>query len=304
MRFAGGVGFANIDLLYSGLERIPEKGEEVYAKSFDMQLGGGIPGTMINTARLGIPSRVITFIGKDYFSEFVQKAFEQYQVELVNLYQGDGMPVTLSSAMVCHQDRSFLSYRDEVEITPEIMEQAYCHLTGASVVDMHVGFLDVYRKLKEEGSIQVFDTGWEDDLSIEKYEEYLKTADYYVPNQKEALKITGESTVEAAAESLSRYFQDVIIKLDKDGCLLKNRDGVRVIPPLEGIEAVDATGAGDAFMSGFLYGLFYHFPVEQCIRFGNVTGGVCVQGMGCLKKYVGEKELLKMAEDISPVKIG
>ena len=144
----------------------------------------------------------------------------------------------------------------------------------------------------------LFDTGWEDDLSIEKYREYLELADYYLPNQKEALKITGARTVEEAAETLSSYFHDVIIKLDKDGCILKNEKGLQLIRSMQGVKSVDATGAGDAFMGGFIYGIYHDYPVETCIRFGNVTGGTCVQGIGCLTKYVTEAELLELAGTI------
>nr|WP_288976329.1 PfkB family carbohydrate kinase [uncultured Blautia sp.] len=207
-------------------------------------------------------------------------------------------PVVFSSTMVWEHDRSFVSYRDEVEITAGVLEQVYESLSGAKVVDMHEGFLDVYQKLHREGTLQVFDTGWSDDLSIDKYREYLQIADYYVPNQKEALKITGEITIENAAERLSEFFNDVIIKLDRDGCPLKNKDGISVIPSMKNVEAVDATGAGDAFLSGFIYGLFHDYPVEQCIRFGNVTGGTCVQGVGCLTKYVYEDQLLQFASQI------
>lgn len=296
MGFAGGVGFANIDLIYSGFDKLPEAGEEVYAQRFGMYLGGGVPATLVNASRLGIPSKVVTFIGKDYFSEFVYKAFEQYGMPIVNLYEGDGMPVTLSTTMVYRQDRSFLSYQDKVVVTKQLEEKIYRELTGAKVVDMQVGFLEVYKKLKAEGTILIFDTGWEEGLSMEKYREYLEIADYYLPNQKEAMKITGESSVEGAAGKLSRYFKDVTIKLDKDGCMLKNEKGIRIIPPMQGVEAVDSTGAGDAFMSGFIYGIYHGFPVEQCLRFGNITGGTCVQGMGCLTRYVEEEELLRLAD--------
>ena len=58
---------------------------------------------------------------------------------------------------------------------------------------------------------------------------------------------------------------------------------------------VDSTGAGDAFMSGFIYGLYHHYPIEQCIKFGNVTGSACVQGMGCISNFVNEEQLLEIA---------
>lgn len=298
MEFVGGVGYTNIDLIYSGMDRLPDTGEEVFAKRFGMHLGGGVPATLINTSRLGVPSKILTFVGNDFFSNFARKSYAEYGAEVVNLYQGSGMPVILTSVMVCNQDRSFTSYRDEATADCCTAEDIYRHLTGAKLVDMHVGFLDVYKRLKEEGTTLIFDTGWEDDLSIEKYADYLQLADYYLPNQKEALKITGTQTVEAAAEKLSAYFPQTIIKLDKDGCLLKNSAGTQTIPSMKGVTAVDSTGAGDAFMSGFMYGLFHDHPIEQCIRFGNVTGGTCVQGIGCLTKYVDEKTLLELAAAI------
>ena len=204
-----------------------------------------------------------------FFSEFAKKSYAEYGAEIINLYQGSGMPVILTSVMVCNQDRSFTSYREEATASCCTAEDIYRHLSGAKLVSMHVGFLDVYKRLKEEGTVLIFDTGWEDDLSIEKYEDYLRLADYYLPNQKEALKITGTNTVEAAAEKLSAYFPQAIIKLDKDGCLLRNSAGTQFIPSMKGVTAVDSTGAGDAFMSGFMYGLFHGHPIEQCIRFGN-----------------------------------
>lgn len=293
MAFVGGVGYTNVDLIYSGLSRLPDTGEEVYSEDFGIYLGGGTPATLINTARLGVPSKILTFLGKDFFSEFARKAYNAYHTELINLHHGAGMPVTVTSVLVHDNDRSFISYRNKVlnHLCPSSEEEIYQNLHGAKIVDMHVGFLDVYRRLKKEGTTLIFDTGWEDDLSIEKYEEYLNLADYYLPNQKEALKITGTDTVEAAADKLSEYFKDTIIKLDKNGCMVKNKQGIQVIPPMKDVVAVDSTGAGDAFMSGFIYGLYHDCPVEQCIRFGNITGGTCVQGVGCLTKYVDEENL-------------
>ena len=109
------------------------------------------------------------------------------------------------------------------------------------------------------------------------------------------MKITGTSSVEEAADILSEFFSDVTIKMDKEGCLLKNKDGIKIISSVQNVKAIDATGAGDAFMSGFIYGLYHHYPIEQCIKFGNVTGSACVQGMGCISNFVNEEQLLEIA---------
>ena len=96
----------------------------------------------------------------------------------------------------------------------------YENSRGAKIVQMGVGSLEAYRRLKADGAILVFDTGWDDAMSLETYREYLELADYYTPNQKEALKITGTDQPADAARVLTQFFDKVIVKLDKDGCLI------------------------------------------------------------------------------------
>ena len=162
---------------------------------------------------------------------------------------------------------------------------------------MHFGLFNVYKKLKEIGCTLVLDSGWDDNMSLEQYQDYLKLADYYLPNRKEALKITGKSTIEEAVKVLSDFFEDVTIKLDRDGCYHFNRidKSSRLIHTIPVEKAVDSTGAGDAFLSGFLYGLVKGESISKCISYGNVMGSACVQEIGCLGASVNEKELIELS---------
>ena len=65
MSYVAGVGIVNCDLLYSGLTRLPTEGEELFARGFDLQLGGGVPAVMIHLNRLGVPVQFSTFLGRD-----------------------------------------------------------------------------------------------------------------------------------------------------------------------------------------------------------------------------------------------
>lgn len=296
MEHVSGVGMINVDILYTGIERIPNEGEEIYSKEFDIQLGGGIPATMINLARLGVPTELCTFLGDDMFSNYAKTQLERYHTSYHNIYNGSGMPVAITSIITTQRDRTFISYRNHFTLYEEDQDKIYDKLKGAKIADMQLGYLEVYKRLKEDGTILVFDVGWEDGMSLEKYSEYLKLADYFTPNQKEALEITKTNNLQDAAEKLKEYFDQVIIKLDKNGCMLVEGETTHIIPPLENINAVDATGAGDAFLSGFIYGLYHNYDVKDAILFGNITGGLCVEGIGCLTRYVNEKELLEIAE--------
>ena len=294
--FVAGIGSTNIDLLYSGLDKLPNEGEEIYSKSFSLQLGGGVPATLINAGRLGIPAKIATELGDDILSKFAIEQFEKYGVTPLNLYTGTDMPLNVTSAMITPKDRTFMSYGNgNVAATDTALEQAYEMCKGAKIVVMQAGdFLPVYQELKKEGAILVFDCGWDDNLNLDTYKKYLTIADYYTPNQKEALKITDTDTPEKASEILSEYFDNVVIKLDKDGCLGMENGKRYVVSSLQNIQCVDSTGAGDAFLAGFIYGLFYDKPLVDCIKFGNITGGKCVEKVGCLSGYATEKELLAL----------
>lgn len=63
---------------------------------------------------------------------------------------------------------------------------------------------------------------------------------------------------------------------------------------------VDSTGAGDAFLAGLMYGLYHAKPIAQSIAYGNVTGGACVQQLGCLTAFVDEPTLLREAALLRP----
>ena len=82
MAFIAGAGSTNVDLLYQGMERIPDVGEELYCKDFDLQLGGGLPATLINLSRLGIETKIATELGNDIFSNFAKEKFIEKDIPL------------------------------------------------------------------------------------------------------------------------------------------------------------------------------------------------------------------------------
>lgn len=303
MAFIAGAGATNVDLLYQGFDRLAGVGEELYCKDFSLQLGGGLPATLINLGRLGISTKIATELGNDIFSNFAKEKFTQNGVNPTNLYSGEGIPLNITSAIILPKDRTFYTYgKGNIEPDDKALETFYSIARGSKICMMQLGgFLPVYKKLKEEGTILVLDTGWDDEMSIEKYCDYLELADYYTPNRKEAMKITGSDTPEDAAHALKQYFEKVVVKVDADGCIGIDGDEEFFVPSIEEFVNVDSTGAGDAFLAGFMYGLFYDYSLKDCIKFGNVTGGKAVTAVGALSGYVSEKELFEYKKTLDSI---
>lgn len=299
MSFIAGAGATNVDLLYEDMPKIPDVGEEIYTDKFSCQLGGGLPATLINIGRLGIEAKIATELGCDMFSEFASQQYRKNNVEPMNIYKGDAIPLNITSAIILKGDRSFITYgKGSIEPDDEAKESFYNMAHGAKICLMQPGgFIDVYKKLKSEGTLMVLDMGWDENMSVEKYADLLETADIYTPNRKEALRITGAANENDAADALRKYFDRVIVKVDKDGCIGIDNGESFFVKSVEKFKNKDSTGAGDAFLAGLCYGLFYDYPLKDCIEFGNITGGKAVTAVGALSAYVTEKELLELKEE-------
>ena len=289
MSFVAAFGKLNIDLLYSGMPRIPNEGEEIYCKDFKVCLGGGLPATMINCSRLGVSAKIGTFLGDDMFSDFAKseliKSGTNYEI-----FESQNYPLNVTSAIITDTDRTFVSYGGTETYSDEMLEKIYNALKGAKVVAMQEKIIPVYKELKKGGTILVLDTGYSEDMSIEKHKELIEIADYYTPNIDETEKLTGTRDYKKALKILGEYFEKPVVKLGKEGCAGYDGDYF-VVKNIDEFKCVDATGAGDAFLSGFIYGLFNGFDFRKCILAGNITGGKCVTGVGCLTEYVNEKEI-------------
>lgn len=290
MSFVAAFGKLNVDLLYSGMPRIPDEGEEIYCKDFKVCLGGGLPATMINCSRLGVPSKIGTFLGDDMFSQFARKELDKNGTQY-EIFESKNYPLNVTSAIITERDRTFVSYGGTENYSDEMHEKIYNCLKGAKIVGMQEAVLPVYKQLKKDGTILVLDTGYSEDMSVKKYKDYLEIADYYTPNIDETEKMTGTRDAHKALDFLRNYFEKPIVKLGKFGCAGYD-NGYFTVDNIDEFKCVDATGAGDAFLAGFIYGLYNDMDFKQCILAGNITGGKCVTGVGCLTEYVNENELL------------
>ena len=289
MSFVGAFGKLNVDLLYSGMPRIPNEGEEIYSKDFKVCLGGGLPATMINCSRLGVPAKIGTFLGDDMFSDFARRELDKSGTKY-ELFESKNYPLNVTSAIITSTDRTFVSYGGVETYSDEMLEKIYSSLKGAKIVAMQEKIIPVYKELKKDGTILVLDTGYSDDMSIEKHRELIEIADYYTPNIDETEKLTGTRDYKEALKILGEYFEKPVVKLGKLGCAGYDKDYF-VVDNIDEFKCVDATGAGDAFLSGFIYGLYNDFDFKQCILAGNITGGKCVTGVGCLTEYITKEEI-------------
>ncbi|KAK9023792.1 hypothetical protein V6N11_003990 [Hibiscus sabdariffa] len=125
--------------------------------------------------------------------------------------------------------------------------------------------------------------------------------DLCIANEDEATELLrGEENAdpEAAIGYLSKYCRWAVVTLGANGCIAKHgqevvhsqpydmfcRKTVKLqivrVPAIGEAKAVDATGAGDLFTSGFLYGLVKGLSLEECCKVGSCSGGAVIRSLG------------------------
>ncbi|CAJ1973292.1 unnamed protein product [Sphenostylis stenocarpa] len=102
-------------------------------------------------------------------------------------------------------------------------------------------------------------------------------------NEDEAAELLrGEQNADpvAAVEFLSKYCQWAVVTLGSNGCIAKHGKEIIRVPAIGETKATDATGAGDLFASGFLYGVIKGLSLEECCKVGACSGGSVIRSLG------------------------
>ena len=99
------------------------------------------------------------------------------------------------------------------------------------------------------------------------------------PNEIEIKQLTKQNYRKGANILIEKGAEIVAVKLGKRGCFVTNGKENHLIESYN-VEAVDTTGAGDAFCAGFIYGLSKRKDLFECGKLGNFVASKCVSEMG------------------------
>ncbi len=103
----------NLDLIFQGFDRMPQPGEEVFAKRFTMQLGGGPIVCPIVLEQLGFRVRLGTFLGQDDVSNLCRRLLDQRGFSSYDEFAQDNPdPVVVTSVFSWEHDRGFLAHNE------------------------------------------------------------------------------------------------------------------------------------------------------------------------------------------------
>ena len=143
--------------------------------------------------------------------------------------------------------------------------------------------LDVIARARLAGvsfGIDPASSGFLREIGAEMFLEWTRDAAISTPNLDEAQVLTGELDPERALAALAKHWPLVVLKLGAEGCLAhdgEKRLRARTKAPSP---AVDATGAGDAFLAGFLAQRLRGEGLQSSLEAAVAAGGKATQIIG------------------------
>lgn len=293
------IGRPQCDLVFTGLPQWPCCGQEIYARDLLVTVGGTF-NVVAALNRLGIRVGMVGNVGNDEWSGLCLKAMREEGVATDLMAVLDRPLPSLSVCMTHDGDRGFLTY-DVPYPAPGLACAA--NVIGAvehEEADFLLCYLsssvDAYAPIaRRRGMTVVADCGWDEKwLTSDELKTLFPLTDILFANEPEACAITGESDPVKALHALGRAVPFVVVKRGAAGAsaLVEGRE---FHAPTEPVEVVDATGAGDCFNAGFLYGLHQDHSIEDCLRLGNICGGLAVAVPGGYAGAPTESQLLARA---------
>ena len=297
------VGILVADLFVPPLARLPVAGELIATEDFLVQPGGCAANSAIALRRLGIACAVVGRVGDDLFGDLVERDLRALGIDTSGVAQAPGYGTSKTVILpVVDEDRRFIhtfganAALTAADISQASLEAAEVIYVGGYLVlpALHQSELaERFRVARERGTRIVLDVvvpSGHVDLSLDAVRELLPLADYFLPNEDEARALTGEAEPRWQAERLLEAgARAVVVKRGERGIFVRSGDEAFELPAPP-VEALEPSGAGDAFAAGLILGILEGWELERSVRFASVMGGSACTSLGCYAGVFSREE--------------
>ncbi|MCL2502221.1 MAG: adenosine kinase [Bacteroidales bacterium] len=249
--------------------------------------GGSCANTITGTAVLGMPSGFIGKVGDDEIGALFHSDQVRNGISSL-LFQGDaasGRAMVFITAP--EAERTFATYLGAaLELCPDDLKPLYFsgydyfHIEGYLVQNQDL-VRKAVRLARAAGMVISMDLASYN--VVESNEAFLHDivenyVDIVFANEHEAMAFTGEEPVKAL-DAIARVCDIAVVKIGKEGSMIKRGDEYCRINARPA-EVVDATGAGDLYAAGFLYGHSLGLSLQKCGDIGSILAAKVVEVVG------------------------
>ncbi|MCQ9135456.1 ribokinase [Streptomyces hilarionis] len=291
------VGSANADLVI-GVERRPAAGETVLGSDLAVHPGGKGANQAVAAARLGARTALLARVGDDDHGRLLLDAQRAAGVDTTGVLTG-GAPtgVALITVDPSGDNSIVVSPGANGRLTPQDVRAAGDLLHASRVVSaqLEIPLETVVAAAASLGpdSRFVLNPSPPRPLPVA----LLAACDPLIVNEHEAKVILGTADDDASGPEdwarllLAKGPRSVVVTLGAQGALVASADGgVRRVAPVQ-VDAVDTTGAGDAFTAALAWRLGGGASLEEAAAYAARVGAVSVTRQGAQESFPTAEEV-------------
>ncbi|MER5422055.1 carbohydrate kinase family protein [Streptosporangium roseum] len=295
------LGVHIVDVLARPVESIPAGQDTHLLEQIRITAAGAAAGTAVTLARIGIPVASMGAVGDDELGDFLVMIMERRGVDVAGIVRKGGEQ-TAASILPIRPDGGRPSFHvPGANLGLSLADLDRGRVTGARVV--HLGGMDVtwglhdpgffalLAEAREAGTIITMDLLSNMPDLMQGARSFLPHVDYFLPNEEQALMMSGAADVERAALTLLEEGPGaVLVTLGGEGSLIATASGITRVPALD-VPVVDTTGCGDAYCAGFIAGLVDGRDVLAAAGLGTAVAARVAGGLGSDAGLDGAAEL-------------
>ncbi len=283
------VGELNVDLIMDRIDKFPEVGKEVLARQMTLTLGSSSAIFASNISSLGSRVAFIGKIGNDKFGEVVIESLQKKNVDISMIKIDERFGTGATVVLNFDEDRANTTYPGAMDhltiddISDEDLSKArHLHFSSYFLQPGMWGTLGkLFRKAKKLGLTTSFDMQWDPketwNLDIE---DVLPFVDVFLPNEVELKFLTGSNNLDDAISTIKKFTKVLAVKRGNKGSIVHSGDRLTDLPAFLNAQVVDAIGAGDSFNAGFIFKFINSANIDECQKFGNLTGALSTTAAG------------------------
>ena len=288
------VGSTMMDMI-AYVKRAPSSGETVIGDSFSLGFGGKGANQAVMASRFGAKVKMLNTLGDDVFGDTTLKNFQEQGIDTkyVNRVAGASgvAPIWVeedgSNRIICVPGTNFAMTVAQVQNA----------LSEIPEIDVLVGQLEIRQEVTAAAFAAARARGITTILNPAPFaplsSELVKNSDWIIPNETEFAGLDSSGREPNSDEVILELANSLGCKLvvtlgDKGAALVESGKVVRVAAP--SVNAIDTTGAGDAFVGAFSVGLGLGFEPKQAVKLGCESASLSVTRKGTQSSYASRQE--------------
>ena len=281
-------GTVFLDIIMTGLDRLPDGGQEVWADGMG-SCPGGIANLAVAARRLGLKTSLAAAFGDDAYGDFCWDTLadeEHVDLSRSRRFEGWHSPVTVSMAVA--RDRGMVSHGHPPPIdgTELIGDPPRSRAVMAELApDRPLIGTEAptwVEKAREQGALVFADVGWDPKEAWPRdVLDQLAVCHAFLPNAVEAMAYTRTSTPSDALYALADLVPLAVVTNGEEGSMaIDSTTGEEAAVPALRVDAIDPTGAGDVFGAAMALGTIAGWPLQQRLSFAALSSALAVQHFG------------------------